>query len=85
MQKRHHVLGNEQMKTVQNNFKWDETKMNLIFCRYNHTSKRRVNVNLITFYNNIVLFTLKKGFYDCIIYLLGPKGSLNAVAKWFRL
>jgi len=35
MQKTYHVLGNEQMKTVQNNFKWDETKMNLIFCRYN--------------------------------------------------
>ena len=30
MPKTYHVLGNEQMKTVQNNFKWDETKMNLI-------------------------------------------------------
>ena len=30
MQKTYHVLGNEQMKTVQNNFKRDETKMNLI-------------------------------------------------------
>ena len=45
MQKAYYVLGNEQMKTVQNNiFLMDETEMNLIFV--DMMTGKKVNVKL---------------------------------------